>query len=131
MNARVHDNPSPLVVAASLAAVEGGLVVLFALGELRNLSSERLSAELATVVFFATYGVALLLCAWQLSRVRTWARGPILLAQLIQLGVAWSFWGGGTTWVSVILGVVALLVLAGLLHPQSTDALNEEQPERP
>jgi len=131
VNARVHDNPSPLVVAASLAAVEGGLVVLFALGELRNLSSERLSAELATVVFFATYGVALLLCAWQLSRVRTWARGPILLAQLIQLGVAWSFWGGGTTWVSVILGVVALLVLAGLLHPQSTDALNEEQPERP
>lgn len=131
MNARVHDNPPPLVVAASLAAVEGGLVVLFALGELRNLSSERLSAELATVVFFAAYGVALLFCAWQLHRVRTWARGPVLLAQLIQLGVAWSFWGGDTTWVAVILGVVALLVLAGLLHPQSVDALNEEQPERP
>ena len=119
------------MVAASLAAVEGGLVVLFAVAELRNLSSERLSAELATVVFFATYGVALLIFAWQLTRARTWARGPVLLAQLIQLGVAWSFWGGGTTWLSVLLGVVALLVLAGLLHPQSIDALNDEQPERP
>ena len=119
------------MVAASLAAVEGGLVVLFALGELRNLSSERLSSELATVVFFAGYGAALLYCSWQLSRTRTWARGPVLLAQLVQLGVAWSFWGGSTTWVSVILGVVALVVLAGLLHPQSIDALNDEQPERP
>jgi hypothetical protein len=47
------------------------------------------------------------------------------MAQLIQLGVAWSFWGGATTWVSVSLGLVALLVLAGLLHPQSIDALAE------
>ena len=52
------------------------------------------------------------------------------MAQLIQLGVAWDYWGGGTTWVSVLLGVVALIVLAGLLHPQSIDALNDEQPER-
>jgi hypothetical protein len=127
---RVQENPAPLVVAASLAAVEGMLVVLFGLGELRNLSSERLSAELATVGFFALYGAALLFCAWQLSRVRTWARGPVLLAQLIQLGVAWSFWGGSTTWVAISLAVVALVVLAGLLHPQSIDALNDEQPER-
>jgi hypothetical protein len=127
---RVQDNPSPLVVAASLAAVEGGLVVVFGLGGLRNLSSERLSSGLAVSVFFAGYGAALLFCAWQLSRTRTWARGPVLLAQLIQLGVAFMFWGDGTTWVSVTLGVVALIVLAGLLHPQSIDALNEEQPER-
>jgi lipoprotein signal peptidase len=127
---RVQDNPSPLVVAASLAAVEGALVVLYALGELRNLSSERLSAELAIVAFLALYGAALLYCSWQLSRARTWARGPVLLSQLLQLGVAWSFWGGSTTWLSVTLAVVALIVLAGLLHPQSIDALNDEQPER-
>jgi hypothetical protein len=54
----------------------------------------------------------------------------VLLAQLIQLGVAWSFWGGATTWVSVSLAVVALIVLAGLLHPHSVDVLNDEQPER-
>jgi hypothetical protein len=127
---RVQDNPPPLVVAASLAGVEGALVVFFGLGELRNLSSERVSSGLAVAVFFAGYGAALIYCAWQLSRARPWARGPILLAQLIQLGVAWSFWGGVTTWVAVTLGIAALIVLAGLLHPQSIDALNDEQAER-
>jgi len=127
---RVQDNPSPLVVAASLAAVEGGLVVLFGLAELRSLSPERLSTGLALSVFFVGYGAALVFCSWQLSRARTWARGPVLLSQLLQLLVAWSFWGGSTTWVSISLGVVALIVLAGLLHPQSIDALNDEQPER-
>jgi len=107
------------------------MVVLFALGQLRHLSSERLSAELATVVFFALYGAGLVFCSWQLHRKRPWARGPVLLAQLIQLGVAWSFWGGATTWVAVTLAFVAVIVLAGLLHPQSIDTLNQEQAERP
>ncbi len=118
------------MVAASLAAVEGGLVVLFGLAELRSLSAERISSGLALSVFFVGYGAALIFCSWQLSRARTWARGPVLLSQLLQLLVAWSFWGGNTTWVAVSLGVVALIVLAGLLHPQSIDALNDEQPER-
>ena len=130
MTPRVQDNPPPLVVAASLAAVEGGIVVMLGLVALRDLSSERISSGLAIAVFLAAYGAALVFCSWQLSRARTWARGPVLLAQLIQLGVAWDYWGGGTTWVSVLLGVVALIVLAGLLHPQSIDALNDEQPER-
>jgi hypothetical protein len=130
VNPRVQDNPSPLVVAASLAAIEGALVVFFGLGELKNLSSEQVSAGLAIGVFFVGFGAALIFCAWQLSRARTWARGPVLLAQLLQLLAAWSFWGGATTWVAVTLGVVALIVLAGLLHPQSVDALNDEQPER-
>jgi hypothetical protein len=128
---RVQDNPSPLVVAASLAAVEGTLVVFIGLGELRNLSSDQVSAGLALAVFFVGYGVALVYCSWQLSRARTWARGPVLLSQLLQLLAAWSFWGGATTWVAVTLAVVALIVLAGLLHPQSIDALNDEQPRGP
>ena len=118
------------MVAASLTAVEGMFVVLFGLAELRSLSSERLSSGLALSVFFVGFGAALIFCAWQLNRARSWSRGPVLLAQLIQLGVAWSFWGGSTTWVAISLGVVALIVLAGLLHPQSIDALNDEQPQR-
>jgi hypothetical protein len=131
VNPRVQDNPPPLVVAASLVAVEGSLVVMFGLGELANLPSERVSSGLAVGAFFAGYGAALVFCAWQLYRARSWSRGPVLLAQLIQLGVAWSFWGGSTTWVSLTLGAIALIVLAGLLHPQSIDALGDGQPERP
>jgi hypothetical protein len=47
-------------------------------------------------------------------------------AQLIQLGVAFSFWGGGTTAVSIALGLAAIVVLAGVLHPDSIDALTED-----
>ena len=53
-----------------------------------------------------------------------------MLAQLIQLGVAWSFRGGETTWVAIALAVVALVVLAGLLHPASIDATSED-PHQP
>ena len=116
--------PPPLVVAASLSAVEGGLLVIYAVLELANLSGQRVTMGLTTALFFAAYGGGLLLCAWQLTRGSSWARGPVLMAQLVQLGLAWSFWGGDTTWVSVCLAVVALVVLAGLLHPASVDVLN-------
>jgi hypothetical protein len=56
-------------------------------------------------------------------RGRGWARSPILVSQLMFLGLAWSFRGGATTWISVALAVVALIVLAGMLHPASIDAL--------
>jgi len=36
------------------------------------------------------------------------------------LPIAWSFRGGVTTWVSVALAVLAIVVLIGLLHPRST-----------
>jgi hypothetical protein len=62
-------------------------------------------------------------CAWLVLRGRAWARGPIVVAQVMFLGLAWSFLGGSTTWVSVGLAVAAVVVLAGLLHPASIDAL--------
>jgi hypothetical protein len=49
-----------------------------------------------------------------------------VLAQLIQLGIAWSFRGGDTTLVAVALAVVALVVVVGLLHPASIDALDDD-----
>ena len=127
MNARVQDNPAPLVVAASLVAVEGGMLLMYAAMELGSLSSQRLTMGLTTAVFFAAYGGALLYCTWQLTRGHSWARSPVVLAQLIQLGVAWSFRGGETTWVAVSLAVVAVIVLAGVLHPASVDALGGDR----
>jgi hypothetical protein len=119
-------NPPPLVVAASLVAVEGLLLVVFAVLEAANLSAARVTMGLTTSLFFAVYGAGLLFCAWQLTRGQSWARSPVALAQLLQLGVAWSFRGGDTTWVAIVLAVVAAITLAGLLHPQSIDALNDD-----
>ncbi|HEX8779640.1 MAG TPA: hypothetical protein VF728_00530 [Nocardioides sp.] len=124
---RVTDNPAPLTTAASLVAVEGLVILLLAGAELVSLTSGRLTMGLTTAAFFAAYGVGLVWCAWAITRRVTWARGPILLAQLIQLGLAWNFWGGETTLVSVVIGLVAVVALAGMLHPASLEAL--EHPE--
>lgn len=117
--------PAPLTVAASLAGVEALVFVVLAVAELAAAESAKLAMGLTTALFFAFYGLGLAVCAWAVSRLHSWARAPIVLAQLIQLAVAWSFWGGETTWVAVSLAVVAVVVLAGVFHPESLDALTD------
>lgn len=131
VTSRVPDpagNPAPLTTAASLAAVEGVVVVLLAVAELFSLTSGRMTMGLTTAVFFAAYGAGLVACAWAVTRRAEWARGPLVLAQLIQLGLAWNLRSAPTTVVAVAIALVAAVVLAGLLHPASTDALGGRRP---
>ena len=121
-----RDLPPPLLVAASLVAVQGLLVVAYAVLEAFATSADRAVMGATTSVFFLAYGVLLVACGWWLSRGRSWARGPVLLSQLMWLGLAWSFRGGSTTVVAVVLAVVAVVTLAGMLHPDSIEALNQE-----
>ncbi len=118
--------PVPLVVAAGLAAVEGGLLALYGVAELVAVQGGRLSMGLTTAVFFLLYGVGLVFCAWSAYRLSSWARAPIVLAQLIQLGVAWSFRGGSSTPVAAALALVAATVLVGIFHRASVQALDDE-----
>jgi hypothetical protein len=125
VSVRPAANPAPLVVAASLVAVEGLLLLGYAVLELASISTDRAAVALTTAVFFAAYAVLLLLCARAVTRRQSWARSPIVLTQLIQLGVAWSFRGGSTTAVAVGLAVVAVVVVAGVLSPASIEALSD------
>jgi uncharacterized membrane protein YczE len=120
--------PPPLVVAASLVAVEGALVLAYGVLEAAHVHADRAAMGVTTSLFFALLGLALVGCAWLVVRGRPWARGPVMVAQVMFLGLAWSFLGGATTWVSVALALVAGLVLAGLLHPASIDALADAGP---
>jgi len=122
--------PPPLVAAASVAALEGLMLVALAVLELFSLTSGRLTMGLTTATFFAAFGVLLMACGWVVTRGQTWARGPILLAQLMGLGLAWNLRGGETTLVAVVIAVVAAIVIAGMLHPASVAALNPDS-ERP
>jgi hypothetical protein len=121
-------NPPQLLVAASLVAVQGLLLLLFAVLELASLSAERMSMGVTTSVFFLAYGAALLGCAWALTRRHSWARGPVLLTQLIQLGLAWNL--RDYPQFAVPMAVVALIVIAGMLHPATQDVLADD-PTRP
>jgi hypothetical protein len=115
--------PAPLAAAAGVTFVEGLLTTIFGVTELFNLAGDRLLMGMTTAIFFLAYGVGLLVCARGLHTVRAWARGPVLLSQLIWLGLAWNFKGGSTLPVAIALAAAAAIVLAGLLHPRSIDAL--------
>jgi hypothetical protein len=88
-----------------------------------NIDADRVALGVTNVVFFFLYGCVLLLAARALAKASSWSRSPIVLTQLIQLGVAWSFAGDPTTWVSVLLAVPAVAVLAVALAPSTTLAL--------
>ena len=97
--------------------------MIFGLGEAVSIDSDRLVMGLTTAAFFLAYGAVLLVCAWGMNNLRAWSRGPVLITQLIWLGLAWNFRGGDTMPIAIVLLVVAAIVLAGLLHPRSIDAL--------
>jgi hypothetical protein len=102
------------------------LVLAYAVLEAASVHADRATMGITTALFFCVVAGVLMTCAWYVARARAWARSPIVVAQLLFLGLAWSFLGGPTTWVSVVLAVLAVVVLVGLLHPASLDALSGE-----
>jgi len=119
--------PPPLTVAASLVAVQGIVLVAFAVLEIADLDPDRRAMGLATAGFFAGYGVLLLVAGWGLWRRASWSRGPALITQLIWLGLAWNL--REHVLAAIAVAVVALIVLAGVVHPDSVDALSGDGPE--
>lgn len=117
-------NPPPLTAAASLVAVQAVVLILLAVLEVASLADDRRSLGLSTAVFFGAYGVVLLTAAWGLHRRATWARGPVLITQLIMLGLAWNV--RDLVAVAIALVVCAVIVLAGMLHPDTVAALDRD-----
>lgn len=117
------DHPPQLTVAASLAAVQGLVLVILGILELASVSSDRLGFGLSTAVFFAAYGVVLLGAALALWRRHGWARGPVLITQLIVLGLAWNL----REHVLAALGLAAVagVVVAAIVHPDTVAALED------
>jgi hypothetical protein len=120
--------PPPLVVAAGLVIVEGVLLLGYGVLEAVNIDSARAAMGVTTALFFMLLAGVLVVCGWLVLHGRAGARSPIIVAQVMFLGLAWSFRGGGTTWVAIGLAAVAAVVLVGLLHPASIDALTESDP---
>ncbi|WP_310962602.1 hypothetical protein [Nocardioides terrisoli] len=121
--------PAPLRAAAGLVLVEGLLVLLFGLAEATRTSGDRLAMGASSAVFFVAYGVALGFCSWGMHSARSWARGPVLLSQLMLLGLAWGVRHDSLA-MAISAAVVALIVLAGVLHPASIDALERDRHDR-
>ncbi len=95
--------------------------------ELAHLNTTRVALAVTTALFFVVMGAGLLACARGLAKVQSWARGPVVAVQLIELLLAFSFWGGGTTVAALVLALVGVVTLVGVLHPASTRALAEDE----
>jgi peptidoglycan/LPS O-acetylase OafA/YrhL len=119
------DAPRPLLVAAALACLEGLLGIGFGIGEAFHTTSARATMGVSTSLFFVLFGAGIVLCAWGLSRASAWARGPVLIAQLLALGLAWNFKDGDTWPASVVLAVPAVAVLVAMLRPAALAALDD------
>ena len=115
--------PLPLLVAACVVALQGVALVVFGVVELAHLNSSRLALAVTTALFFVVLGAGLLLCARGLAGGGSWARGPVVAVQLIGILTAFSFWGGDTRPVAVVIALVSAAALVGVLHPASTQAL--------
>jgi hypothetical protein len=118
--------PLYLTIAAALTALQGVVLAVWAVLVLVNISTMSVS----TAIFFLVYGAALELCAVGLWRLQSWARAPIVLTQLIMLGLAWDSRHSNVP-VAIALAVVAIAALACVLHPASLEALSTEESGRP
>jgi len=119
--------PPPLTVAASLVAVQGFVLMALAVAEVADLDPDRRAMGLSTAGFFAGYGALLLVAAWGLWRRVGWSRGPALITQLILLGLAWNIREHVVA--AVAVAIVAVVALAGVLHPDSIEALSGDTAE--
>jgi uncharacterized membrane protein (DUF2068 family) len=109
-----------LALAAVLVAVEAAAAIVFGVSVAMSVHSNRVVVGAGTAVLMVGYGALLASAAWGLWRGRRWSRGPAIATQLIQLPVAWSFVGGQTTWLALLLATMSVLTLICLLMPSST-----------
>lgn len=109
-----------MTLAAALVAVEGLAALIFGAFEIGEIRADRPVVGVGVALLMISYAALLLVAARALLRGRRWSRGPAVATQLILLPVGWSFRGGSTTWVAVVLIALAVVVLIGLLHPRAT-----------
>ncbi len=114
--------PPSLLLGAGLAVAEALVLLVFAVLDVVNATEDRLGSAVATAVFFALLGVGLLVCAYGLWHLESWARSPVVVVQLIILLTAWSLADLSRS-AAIVFAGVSVATLVCLLHPASIRAM--------
>lgn len=122
-----HQAHTFLFIAVVIIGIEAAVYV--ALGVIAIASQSGNAADgLWIGLFLIVYGLAQLFAGSKLLRWHTWARGPLVFTQLIQLGLAWGLRDSDRHWLGVVMAVAGVAALVCLLAPRVTRALIGEDP---
>lgn len=123
-------DPAParpyLLIGCVVVAVEALTLIILGVAEILSVEGDRAGLGVSTAVFFLVIGGGLAWCVRGLWRRASWVRGPVVLAQLIALGLAWNFRTVSPKVIAIGLLIVGLVGLVAILSPATTAALNAE-----
>lgn len=114
-------SPLSLRIAAVLVAVESVFLLVVAVLTLIGPTNVGVAIGLAVVYVVSAFGLAT--AGVGLWERRSWGRAPVVLAQLVILGIAWDLHRDSTA-VAIAAALLGAAVLACVLHPASTRALS-------
>jgi len=115
-------SPLALRLAAVFVAVECLLLLVVAV--LGLISPSNLGVAIGLGIIYLTSAIGLALAAVGLWERRSWGRAPVVLAQLVIVGMAWDVRHDAIA-LSICGLVIGAAVLACVLHPASTRALSD------
>ena len=113
--------PLSLRLAAGFVAAES--LFLIGVAVLGLVGPTNLGVAIGLAVLYAVVALGLGLAAVGLWESRSWGRAPVVLAQLVILGVAWDSRHDAIA-VSILGAALGVAVLGCVLHPASTRSLS-------
>lgn len=121
----------PLILAASITMIQAAVFVALAVADFTGLADDRVGLGVGIGLVLLLIGVALAVAAVGVARGAHVARGPVVVTQLIGLGLAWSLRHpdantGDSRAVGALIAVSALIVLGCLSTPTARRALADD-----
>lgn len=116
-----------LLTATSIVAIEALVYAVFGVIAIASVSAGEAGDSIGIGLFLLAYGLAQLFAASKLLKWHSWARGPLVFTQLIQVGLAWGLRDSDRPWLAVLMAVPAVVALGCLLAPAVTRALLDEE----
>lgn len=133
----VTTNPGPfearqqarlfVAIAVILVVIEAVVYLVLAVLAVTDRSGATFATGAGIGLFFAFYGLAQLFAARKLLAWHIWARGPLLFAQLVQLGLAWGLRDSKEQWLAILMAASAAVALGCLVAPAVTRALIDDE----
>lgn len=115
-----------VVVACLVVAVESIAFVVLGVLALLEAGGSNTGSDIGIGVFLTAYGAAQLYACRRLLVWQAGARSPLVLTQLILLGLAWGLRDSDRPWHAYVMAIAGVIALAGLLHPAVTRVLSDD-----